>query len=234
MEQIGAPALVNRSALWRAVGFPKVCLLIQPGTIYLDFRTQQILPLTISNFSTLANFIAKSYLCRMIFRKLTADDAAAFRELRMEMCSKHPEAFGQTPEEVAAAPDEKLVEWINPSDKYPEKFIMAYFENNRLVGTAAFHRQDSYKEKHRGWIWSVYVRPEARGKGISRQLMEYLIAEAHKMDGLEILALTVSVTQTEARTLYTSLGFVTTGLNRQGYKLADGRYIDHEEMSLWL
>ena len=175
-----------------------------------------------------------SYLPFMEIRKLAAADTAAFREIRIEMCGIHPEAFGQTPEEVAAMPEDKCLEWWAPSNVFPEKFVLAAFEANRIVGTAAFKREDSTKERHRGWIWSVYVRPEARGQGISKQLMLRLIDEARRMEGLEILALTVSLTQTSARTLYTSLGFFTTGLVQHGYKLPDGSYVDDEEMMLWL
>ena len=83
-------------------------------------------------------------------------------------------------------------------------------------------------------MFCIYVRPEARGRGLSKQLMQQLIDEARKMEGLEILSLVVALTQTSARTLYTSLGFFTTGLILHGYKLPDGRYVDHEEMMLWL
>ncbi len=170
----------------------------------------------------------------MPIRKLTINDAATFRELRIKMCADHPEAFGQTPEEVAEMPDDKFAEGMSPSDKFPEKFVLAYFEGDRLIGSAAFHREESYKERHMGWVWSVYVRPEGRGKGISRMLLEQVIEETRGMDGLEMLTLTVAVTQTSARTLYTSLGFFTFGLVPHGYKLPDGRFIDHEEMMLQL
>lgn len=170
----------------------------------------------------------------MIIRRLTAADANAFRELRMQMCSDHPEAFGHTPEEVAELKDEKYLEWLTPSDVYPEKFILAAFDNDRLLGTVGFRRHESFKERHRGWIWTVYVRPEGRGQGISKKLMQQVIDESRKIDGLELLTLTVAVPQTAARTLYTALGFYTIGLNIHGYKLPDGRYVDHEEMLLWL
>ncbi len=170
----------------------------------------------------------------MLIRKLTADDAAAFRELRVEMCAAHPEAFGQTPEEVVETAEEKYLEWMAPNDIFPEKFVLAAFDNDHLIGTVGFRREDSVKERHRAWIWSVYVRPEGRGKGISKKLMQMVIDESHKMEGLEMLTLTVAVTQTSARTLYTALGFFTNGLNLHGYKLPDGRYIDHEEMTFWL
>ncbi len=170
----------------------------------------------------------------MYIRKLTHDDISAFRDIRIEMCERHPEAFGQTADEVSAMPAEKAVEWIGPCDKFPERFVLAAFDNDQIVATVAFMREDVAKERHRGWIWSVYVRPEARGKGISKLLMQQLISEARKCDGLEMLTLSVSLPQTSARTLYTSLGFFTTGLNLHAYKLPDGRYIDHELMTLWL
>ncbi len=44
----------------------------------------------------------------MHIRKLTESDARAFREIRIEMCGRHPEAFGQTPEEVAEMPDDSV------------------------------------------------------------------------------------------------------------------------------
>jgi len=171
---------------------------------------------------------------QFVIRKLEARDAAAFRELRIEMCRLHPEAFGQTPDECAAMEEEKALDWMTPSVVFPEKFVLAAFAGERIVATVAFRREDSVKEQHRAWIWAVYVRPEGRGHGLSRKLMQQVIDESRTMAGLEMLTLTVAVTQTAARTLYTSLGFITTGLNQHGYKLADGRYVDHEEMILWL
>ncbi len=170
----------------------------------------------------------------MNIRKLTTDDAAIYRQIRAEMCRLHPEAFSQTPEEIETMSAEECRRWWGRSDVFPEKFILGAFEEERLVGTAAFSREEMFKERHRGYIWSVYVRPEARGKGISRLLMQGIIDEAQGRDGLEVLRLSVSVTQTSARTLYTALGFFTTGLDLQGYKMPDGRYIDHEEMMLRL
>lgn len=174
------------------------------------------------------------YYPLMITRKLTTADARAFRELRSEMCDRHPEAFGQTPEEVRQMPEGKFLDWMSPSDVFPEKFVLAGFDGDRILGTVAFRREDSEKERHRGWIWSVYVRPEYRGQGFSKQLMQGLIEECRIFDGLEMLVLTVAATQTSARALYISLGFFRVGTLPKGYRLPDGRYIDNEEMILWL
>ncbi len=170
----------------------------------------------------------------MNIRRLTVEDVRAFQELRSEMCRNHPEAFGQTPEEVAAMKEEQALEWMAPCEVFPERFVLGAFDGERLMATVAFKREDLTKERHRGWIWAVYVRREARGHSLARSMMEQVISEARKMEGLEMITLTVAVTQTSARTLYTALGFFTNGLNLHGYKLPDGRYVDHEEMTLWL
>lgn len=170
----------------------------------------------------------------MLIRKLTASDGETFRDFRIEMCRESPEAFSDTPEEVAAFSDEKVKSTTTPSAVYPEKFILAAFEGERLLATVAFHREENFKARHRGWIWGVYVRPEARGRGISRQLMKQVIEETSRIDGLEILGLVVSSTQTGARTLYASLGFITTGLFLDAYKFDEGHYVDHEIMMLRL
>ncbi len=170
----------------------------------------------------------------MLIRKLTLDDATAFRELRVEMCRDHPEAFSQTPEEATEMSLEKFLEWMTPREVFPQNFILGAFEGDRLIGSAGLRRDDNLKERHRAWVWAVYVRPEARGRGISRQIMQRLIDEARAWDGLELLTLNVAMTQTGARVLYTSLGFFTNGLILHGYRLPDGRYVDLEDMTLWL
>lgn len=170
----------------------------------------------------------------MTIRKLTQDDAAAFRALRIDMCDRHPEAFGQTPEEVREMTDEKFLDWYAPNESFPEKFVAGMFDGTTLIGTVGFRREDSFKEHHCGFIWTVYLRSEFRGKGLSKQLMQWVIERCREMEGLEMLVLTVAATQTNARALYRTLGFVQIGTMPQGYRLPDGRYIDNEEMILRL
>ena len=76
----------------------------------------------------------------MTIRKLTSADLAAFRAFRTEMCRRHPEAFGQTPEEVVGMTDEKLLDWFASVDVFPQKFVLAAFEGDALIGTVGFRR----------------------------------------------------------------------------------------------
>ena len=168
----------------------------------------------------------------MTIRKLTSADLAAFRAFRTEMCRRHPEAFGQTPEEVVGMTDEKLLDWFAPVDVFPQKFVLAAFEGDALIGTVGFRREDATKESHRGFVWTVYVQPEYRGRGLSKHLMLQVIEDCRSFEGLESLFLTVAVTQVNARALYKSLGFVSVGQIPDGYKLPDGSYVGLEQMML--
>lgn len=170
----------------------------------------------------------------MEIRKLRSDEVELFREIRVEMCKLHPEAFGPTPEEVLANSSEKMTDLAAPRDTFPQSFILGAFEKGKLIGTVAFRRDEAQKERHRAWIWAVYVRPEHRGRGISKKLMIAAIDAARNIDGLEALVLEVGAPQTGARTLYTALGFHTFGTHYGVFKLGDGRYVDHEAMVLWL
>jgi ribosomal protein S18 acetylase RimI-like enzyme len=166
-------------------------------------------------------------------RKLEATEVELFRDIRIESTRLHPEAFCDCPEEMQGYSEQKLHDFADPSENFPQKFILGAFENEQLLGVVGFFREESIKERHRGYVWSVYTRPEARGKGVSRALMEALITEARKIDGIEFLVLDVSTTQQPAKNLYLSLGFVVTGKNPFIYKMGD-RYIDNETMLLKL
>lgn len=73
-----------------------------------------------------------------------------------------------------------------------------------LAGMALLSRRGS-----RGWISAVGVAPAWRRQGIARRVMAALIANAREA-GLRVLTLEVIDTNTAARQLYRSLGFVET------------------------
>jgi ribosomal protein S18 acetylase RimI-like enzyme len=169
----------------------------------------------------------------LLIRRLTSREVELFRQIRTESVQLHPEAFCDCLEEMLEYSEQKMHDFADPSDSFPQKFILGAFEGQALLGVVGFFREESIKERHRGYIWSVYTRPDARGKGVSRALMETLIAETRKIDGIEFLVLDVSTTQQAARNLYLSLGFVVTGKNPCIYKMGE-TYVDNETMLLKL
>lgn len=70
-------------------------------------------------------------------------------------------------------------------------------------------------------LLNITVAPQARGRGLGRRLLEQVCAEA-RTRGAERLFLEVRASNTPARTLYTSNGFIELGLRRAYYAHPQG------------
>jgi ribosomal protein S18 acetylase RimI-like enzyme len=79
-------------------------------------------------------------------------------------------------------------------------------------------------------IKGLAVDPAHRGRGIGRLLVE-AAAQAAAARGARKLTLGVLETNTVARALYESCGFVVEGVLREAF-LLDGRYVDDVRMAL--
>jgi RimJ/RimL family protein N-acetyltransferase len=112
-----------------------------------------------------------------------------------------------------------------------ESFVLGAFEDDQLVGTAGFYREQKAKRRQTGWIWGVFVHPSHRRKGTGRALISALIDEARRLPGLMTLHLTAAVTQSAARQMYAGLGFRVFGTVPRALYV-NGRYFDEEMMSL--
>jgi len=70
----------------------------------------------------------------------------------------------------------------------------------------------------------MYVRPQARNRGVGRRLVEAVI-EVACTRGVELLQLAVVSDNEPARRLYARLGFVEYGIEKKSLKQG-GRYTD--------
>ncbi len=163
------------------------------------------------------------------FRILVADDAAAWRRVRLEALEGDPEAFSATIEAHGKLTDDEIRSRI--ACDMSNKFVLGAFANGELVGTAGFVREPGLKERHKGFVWGVYLRASHRGGGVGRRMMTLLLEQARKIEGLEQINISVATTQAAARKLYRALGFVPYGCEPRALKI-NGRYIDEEH--LWL
>ncbi|MCK1542014.1 GNAT family N-acetyltransferase [Bradyrhizobium sp. 179] len=138
-------------------------------------------------------------------RRLAREDAALYREIRLEALQANPEAFGSTFEVEDAQPLSLF------SDRLGSSTVLGAGETE-LVGIAGFAVQQGQKEAHKGALWGMYVRPAARNAKVGRRLVEAVCNHARQQ--VELVQLSVVVENEQARSLYTRLGFVSTAWRR--------------------
>ena len=158
-------------------------------------------------------------------RRLAQDnpaDAALYRDVRLEALRANPEAFGSTFE----AENAQTLDWF--IDRLRTSTVLGAFHDMKLVAIAGFAIQQGQKRAHKGSLWGMYVRPDSRGIGVGRQLVEAVFDLARQR--VELIQLTVVRDNEQARRLYASLGFVDYGLEKNALK-QDGRYYDEMLMA---
>ncbi|MGI9330484.1 MAG: GNAT family N-acetyltransferase, partial [Gammaproteobacteria bacterium] len=88
----------------------------------------------------------------------------------------------------------------------------------------------SYKEGSSAFIGNVIIDRQFRGRGLGKQLMEYMIDRGFRAHGLQQLRIAVFNDNTSALLLYASLGFAPYRVKkREGYQ---GRTYDLVSMKL--
>jgi ribosomal protein S18 acetylase RimI-like enzyme len=167
----------------------------------------------------------------MDLRLLTANDAEAFWTLRLEGLRNDPASFADSTEEHLKTTVESARELLAKNGP-ASNFVVGVFEHGQMIGTAGFFRRPNNKERHKGHIWGVYVRPESRGKGVGSGLMKEIVRRAREMDGVEQITLVASA-KLPAQRLYKALGFESYGIEPHSLKIGS-EYIDDVLMVLWL
>ncbi len=157
-------------------------------------------------------------------RRLETNDLAIYRDLRLEGLKTHPEAFASSWESESNKPDSWWAERLETSTVFG-----GWVNNSPLVGVAGLRVQDGVKVRHKGVLWGMYVRPEARGTGLAAALVQRVVEHARTL--VEQVCLTVVVSNVAARRLYNEAGFEEYGLERRALKVGD-EYCDEVLMAL--
>jgi ribosomal protein S18 acetylase RimI-like enzyme len=156
-------------------------------------------------------------------RRLAPDDAALYRDIRLQGLAESPDALSSTLEAEEHRPLEAFAERLTDSH------VIGAFNDGHLVGVAGFYVQPGPKHAHKGMLWGMYVRPAYRGLGLGRMLVEAIVE--HASERVELLQLVVVSDNAPGRRLYESLGFVEYGVEWHATKHR-GRYHDDVMMVL--
>jgi GNAT superfamily N-acetyltransferase len=165
-------------------------------------------------------------------RRLAAADLAAYKELRDAMLEAHPEAFTSDAAEERAKEPTDYLHRLGLDRRERGQFVLGAWRGERLVGAIGCERDRRRKGRHVGHIVGMMVRPEARGHGIGRDLLQGLIGECRRIEGVEMLTLTVTAGNAPAVRLYESSGFLVYGNLRRAIRLDSGQYHDKLHMVL--
>ena len=161
-----------------------------------------------------------------MIRPLVTADADAFRALRLDALATAAEAFGSSHDEEAAFPLETFrarIEGPEPSA------IFGAFADGGLVGMAGFLASEKRKQRHKGTLWGVFVRPAWRGHGLGERLVKRVVE--HAGQHVTILHASVVTTNQRARMMYQRLGFKPYGVEWQAL-CVDGIFYDEELLAL--
>jgi ribosomal protein S18 acetylase RimI-like enzyme len=149
-------------------------------------------------------------------RRLGPNDASSFREIRLEALANHPEAFGAAWEEEQGRPESHFADWLGNT-----RVIGSFSDTGMLTGMIGVSTSKTIKTQHIGWIWGMYVRPTARGTGLSRLLLRAAINEAGT--SLRSLRLSVVSSNIPAIRLYKS-GFEEWVVEMEALRVGDVFY----------
>ncbi len=140
----------------------------------------------------------------MIIKRLSPSHAVAYRQLRLRGLRESPTAFGSSYAEEVKFPLEMFAGRL---ERLAGKWTFGAFDGERLVGVVTLIRDTKTKEKHKAWIFGMYVDRKVRGKGVGRQLLQRALEAARRLSGLRQVKLAVVETNRPAQRLYESAGF---------------------------
>jgi ribosomal protein S18 acetylase RimI-like enzyme len=153
-------------------------------------------------------------------RPVTRAEAPAWRELRLEALKNHPTAFMSSYEEVVKRDLDFFAERIPQAGG--ADVLLGVYVADALLGCAGFMREQGEKERHKGFMWGIYLRPSLRGRGVAEALVGRLLE--HARGQVSLLRCSVTMENTGARELYRRMGFVEYGVEPRALRYEGTEY----------
>lgn len=147
------------------------------------------------------------------------------KRLRLEALRQEPTAFAASYADELAFSDDVWLARLRSARQRANNMTFYAELDGKLVGMAGANWSQREKLRHVAEIYSVYVSPGQRGKGIASQLLRRILAELSLLPQIEKVRLSVNGHCLPAIRLYERLGFEQIGRARRELKVA-GSYFD--------
>lgn len=162
-------------------------------------------------------------------RLLVSDDSKAFYKVRLSALELFPEAFGTGADSFRNATDEQVKDVLTKNTQ--NDFTVGAFFNKELIGVVSFKREPKASVNHKATVWGFFVKPDFQNKGVGKSLLEKLIALSKQISDIDYLRAIVTVSDINAGHVFSSVGFIEYGLEKNGIKQGL-RYFDQSFMQL--
>ena len=160
-------------------------------------------------------------------RRLSQTDGGSYRALMLRGYSEHDSAFTSTFEERAS----KQVEWWTRRLQDPTTVTLGAFDaSDSLIGSARLEAYQRTRERHKVTLTAMYVMKDHASVGVGRKLLDEALSESRRLNGIEIINLTVTADNLPAVRLYSKVGFQTFGREIRAVKTPSA-YLD--KLHMW-
>lgn len=155
-------------------------------------------------------------------RKVRPDEWRLWRDVRLRMLRDDAAFFSSRYEDAVREPDETWLRWVRDADAGEVKALLCAVDaaTGQWIGVVGgFVRIDPSEAQ----LISMWVAPEARGRGVARVLIRELAGWAASR-GCATVFLFVQEANAPAQALYARMGFEPTGDrtpigSRRGFKV---------------
>lgn len=160
----------------------------------------------------------------IVLRPTRAEDAEAYRALRLDALQRHPLFFGGDYAGAAAQPMDYWREQMRVGAGHSSGITYVAEAANELVGMTRLQRDELPKFRHSANIYSVYVQAAWRGLRLADALLNTCCGWGAE-NGVRIVRLGVAATNASALRCYLRCGFSVYGVEQESL-FHEGVYYD--------
>lgn len=157
----------------------------------------------------------------MSVRRLTVQDAGAYRALMLQAYRLHPEAFTSSLAERACLP----ASWWESrtcDDPSASQVVFGACVERALVGAVGVSFESREKTRHKATLFGLYVTEGFRMLGMGRNLVDAVLEHARTRPETMLVQLSVTAGNQRAQRLYAACGFAPFGTEPMAVRVGDG------------